>query len=212
MKLHYHPLSSYSQKTLTALYEKNVSFEPVIVDLFEPNARAAYKKSLSPLGRVPVLVRDDGRVIPESSIIIEYVDGAFSDGPRLIPEDKESARITRFHDRNIDWYLLEPLAKVLFDPRKPEGERDPAGVREAKATLDTVLALYERHFEKHTWANEREFSMADCAAAPALFYLKMLHPYDQHKHLTAYAGRLFERPSFQKVIAQAQPFLAKFMR
>jgi glutathione S-transferase len=208
MKLYFHPVSAYSQKTLTAFYEKKVTFEPHIVNLFDPAARAEFAK-LSPLGKVPLLVRDDGRIIPESTIIIEYLDGAFDTGQRLIPEDKELARITRFHDRSFDLYLSEPMQKVFFDSRKPEADRDPRGVASAKALLDKSLALLDRHFEKNTWANGVDFSMADCAAAPALSYLKLCYPFDQYRHVVAYAGRLFERPSFARVLTEAQPYLAK---
>jgi len=208
MKLYFHPVSSYSQKTLTAFYDKGVAFEPQLVNLFDAEARAEFAK-LSPYGKVPILVRDDGRVIPESTIIIEYIDSAFP-GPRLIPEDTELARITRFFDRTFDLYLNDPMSKIFFDGRKPEADRDPKGVASARTTLDKTLALMDKQFEKNTWANGKDFSMADCAAAPPLMYMKMVHPYDSYKNVVAYANRLLERPSYQKVLGEAQPYFSKF--
>src|SRR5262245_40342691 len=108
MKLYYHPLSTYSQKTVMAFHEKEVSFTPEIINVFDPTAHAAYR-AVNPLGKVPMLVLDDDWKIPESSIIIEYLDTHFSTGTRLIPEDKDLARQTRFRDRMADLYINDSV-------------------------------------------------------------------------------------------------------
>ncbi len=207
MKLYYNPVSSYSQKTLMAFYEKGVSFEPNVVDLMNPEANAAYRK-IAPLGKVPLLVLDDGWMIPESSIIIEYLDTHF-DGPRLIPADPDRARQTRFFDRLSDLYLNDTMTTLLFEPsRKPE-DKNPRGVRKAKETLDTMYALMDKSYATKTFAMGDEFTMADCAAAPCLFYLKRAYPYAQYPNVSAYADRLLSRPSYQKVMAEAKPVLER---
>jgi len=207
LKLHYHPLSSYSQKALMALYEKDYPFEPTLVDITSPDARAAYKK-LYPFGKVPLL-EGDGEFIPESSIIIEYVDTHHEGKTRLIPADKDQARKARFYDRLSDLYVMEPMLRIFFDGRKPEAEREPRRVAEAKATLDLTLGMFDKHFAKNTWALGDTFSMGDCALAPALGYLRMVYPYEAHANLKSYFGRVSERPSFQKVMAELAPHLAR---
>jgi glutathione S-transferase len=208
MKLYYFPLSTYSQKTLIALHEKGVAFTPQIISAMDTTGRAEYLK-INALGKVPTLVLDDGHVIPESTTIIEYLeDHHGASGTRLIPEGKDLARQTRFHDRQFDLYFNEQMQVIFFDGRKPEAERNPRGVAAAKKVLDTLLPLYDEHFAKRTWVMGDTFTMADCAAAPVLNYMRMVHPFEQHKHLTAYIGRLAERPSFVKVLAEAAPYMA----
>jgi glutathione S-transferase len=210
MKLYYFPVSTFSQKALIALYEKGIKFTPEIVDFLSPEGKAAYKK-VYPLGKVPLLVRDDGGFIPESSIIIEYLDTQFDAGPRLIPEDKELARRTRFYDRQFDLYVNEPTVTLFFDGRKPEAERNPAAAATARERLDLMFTMFDKHFEKHTWALGDTFTMADCAAAPALGLARMVHPFDKHTNLTRYFGRLVERPSYARVLDEAKPYIAKLM-
>jgi glutathione S-transferase len=210
MKLYYHPISTYSQKTLFALHEKEIAFTPEIVDILSPEGQAAYKK-VYPMGKVPLLVLDDGWMIPESSIIIEYLDTYFTSGTRLIPEDKEQARRTRFHDRQFDLYVNEPFQKIFFDSLRPEAERDPKGVAAAKERLDIMYTYFDMHLASRTWLLGTTFSMADCAAAPCLTYLQATYPFKSYPNVTAYWQRLAERPAFKKVLAEAEPYVAKFM-
>lgn len=210
MKLYYHPISTYSQKTLMAFQEKGVSFTPEIVDLMSPEGREAYKK-IYPLAKIPLLILEDGWAIPESSIIIEYLDTHFDSGTRLIPEDKDLARRVRYHDRQFDLYVNEPFQKLFADGLRPESERDPKGVAAARERLDVMYTYFEKHFAKNTWALGDTFSMADCAAAPCLAYLQTAYPFQAYPHLTAYWGRLAERPSVKKVRAQGEPYLARMM-
>jgi glutathione S-transferase len=207
--LHYHPLSTYSQKTLMALYEKDFPFTPQLLDITNPEARAAYKK-VYPLGKVPLLTGED-QFIPESSIIIEYVDAHHDGKTRLIPADADKARKTRFFDRNCDLYVTEPALQLFFDSRKPEAEREPKRMQAARERLDTMYAILDGHLGKNKWALGDTFTMADCAATPGLGLARMVHPYEKHANLTAYFGRLSERPSFQKVMAEAGPYIAKAM-
>ena len=208
MKLYYHPRSTYSQKALLALYEKDLAFTPVVINPGDPQERAELLK-LTPLGKVPVLVLDDDWKIPEASIIIEYLDTHFSTGARLIPEDVDLARQTRFHDRLADLYINDSIKKIFFDGLKPEGKRDPDGVAAAHQLLDTMFAGLDQHLGKRTWLMGDTFTMADCALVPSLGYARMLHPFDRWKNLTSYANRTFERPSFLKVAAELAPYLAK---
>ncbi|MGZ3423926.1 MAG: glutathione S-transferase family protein [Polyangiales bacterium] len=207
MKLHYHPLSTYSQKTVLGFHEKQASFTPQIVQLSDPASKAAYL-AINPLGKLPTLVLDDGYVIPESSIILEWLDTHVEGGTKLIPDDKDLARKTRFHDRLADLYVNNPTATIFFDSLKPEAQRNPAAVKSAHETLDTMFGLLDKTFAKNTWVLGEVFTMADLALAPSLAYLKMVKPYAAHKNLVAYAGRVHERPSYLKVAAEAAPLLA----
>jgi glutathione S-transferase len=210
VKLYYFPLSTYSQKVLIALYEKGIEFTPEIVELGSPEKRAAFKK-VFPIGKVPLLVRDDGWFVPESSIIVEYLDTQFDRGPRLIPEDKELARRTRCYDRLFDLYVNDPALKIFFDGRKPEAERSPAAVAAAREQLDTMYPQLDKHFEKASWTIGESFTMADCSAAPALSIARMMHPFDKYPNLNMYFGRLVERPSFARVLNEVKPYAAKLM-
>lgn len=208
MKLYFALRSTYSQKALIALYEKRASFTPVILELGDAGQRAALAK-LTPLGKVPVLVADDGWKIPESSIIIEYLDTHVPTGTRLIPEDTDQARQTRFHDRLADLYVNDSVMKIFFDSLKPEGKRDPDGVATAHQRLDAMFTGLDELLGKRTWVMGDSFTMADCALIPPLLYSRTLHPFDRWKHLAAYANRAVERPSVVQLHAEFAPYLAR---
>lgn len=209
MKLYYHPLSTYAQKTLIAFHEKGVSFQPEIVELMNPEAKAAYEK-IYPMGKVPLLILDDGWMIPESSIIIEYLDTHFSSGSCLIPENKEDARRVRFLDRMADLYLNDQCAKIFLDSLKPENQKDSQGVLKARSTLDKIYVYFDKDLQGKTWLYGENFTMADCAAAPALGYLQMMHPFTQYTNMVRYFSRLRERPSYARVLQEAAPYMARF--
>ena len=209
LTLYFHPLSSFCQKVLMALYENDTPFEPHLVDLADETARAAFLK-IWPIGRFPVL-RDEGkdRMIPESSIIIEYLALHYPGRTPLIPADADLARQMRFSDRFFDLYANVPMQKIVTDKLRPAGQNDLYGVEQAKALLQTALGLIDQAMAAKIWAMGNTFSMADCAAAPPLFYANMVMPFaDTHKHAAAYLARLKERPSFARVIKEAQPYLA----
>jgi glutathione S-transferase len=210
MKLYYNPVSSYSQKALLAFYEKGCAFEPVIINLFDPKDREAYQK-VYPIAKVPFLrVEEKNLDLSESSLIIEYVDRHFPGGPKLLPDDPDQALQVRMLDRFFDLYIAEPVTKLFFDGMRPEGMKDPFGVKQARDRLDSMYAFFDQQLAGRTWAAGDTFSMADCAAAPALFYARAMHPFEAHKNLTGYFGRLMQRPSFQRVVKEAEPMLAMF--
>jgi len=208
LKLYFHPLSSFCQKALTALYENDTPFEPVIVDLFNEESATAFKK-IWPIGRFPVL-RDEARerTVPESSIIIEYLAQHYPGRSRLVPADADLARQTRLRDRFFDLYVNVPMQKIVTDRLRSAGKNDLYGVEEAKTLLQTALGMIDRDMEGKTWVMGDAFTMADCAAAPPLFYANMLMPLgDTHKNAAKYLGRLMERPSFARAVKEAQPYL-----
>jgi glutathione S-transferase len=213
MKFYYSPLSTYSQKTLMALYEKGATFEPVIVNLRDPAARAEYEK-LNPLGKVPLLhvVEKDDRRIPESSIIIEYIDRHCPGGTKLIPDDPDLARQTRFYDRMFDQYIIEVADKIFFDGWRPEDKRDRYGVEQAHARLDKFFGIADANMAKKPWALGDTFTMADCTAAAGLTFARRVHPFDDRKALVAYLGRLSERPSYRHVMEEVEAYAAAFRR
>ena len=212
MKLYYFPLSTYSQKTLMALYEKDAAFERALVNLNDAAARAEYEK-VNPLGKVPFLhLEKESRRIPESSIIIEYVDRHSPGGTKLIPDDPDMARQTRFFDRMYDLYVIELADKIFFDGWRPADKRDPYGVEQAHQRLDKFLALAESHMGKKTWQLGDTFTMADCTAAAALTFARRVHPIDERKGLVAYLERLSQRPSYQRVMREAEEYRAAHPR
>jgi glutathione S-transferase len=209
LKLYFHPLSSFCQKALVALYENDTPFEPVIVDLFDAKSSAALK-AIWPIGRFPVL-RDEAndRTVPESSIIIEYLHQHYPGRTPLVPADADLARQMRLQDRFYDLYVNVPMQKVVTDKLRPPGKNDPHGVEAARALLHTACGMIEREMAAKTWAMGDAFSIADCAAAPALFYANMVTPLgDTYPNASAYLGRLMERPSFARAIKEAQPYFA----
>jgi len=213
LELYFHPLSSFCQKVLVAFYENDIPFEPHIVDLANETSRAELKK-VWPIGKFPVL-RDHARdrTIPESSIIIEYLAQHYPGRTQLVPADTDLARQTRMRDRFYDLYVNVPMQKVVADRLRPAGTHDPHGVEEARTLLRTALGMIEQDMGTKTWAMGDAFTMADCAAAPAMFYANLVVPFgDTHKNAAAYLGRLMERPSFARAVEEAQPYFALFPR
>jgi glutathione S-transferase len=211
LRLYFHPLSSFCQKVLVALYENDTPFEPHIVDLGSEDSRAELTK-IWPIGKFPVL-RDDAadQTIPESSIIIEYLAQHYPGDTPLLPADADLARQTRLRDRFFDLYVNVPMQKVVTDRLRPAGKNDPYGVAQAKTLLGTALGLIDQDMAMKTWAMGDSFSMADCAAVPALYYANLVMPFgDAHRHAAAYLGRLVKRPSFVRVDKEAQPYRALF--
>ena len=211
LKLYFHPLSSFCHKVLVALYENDTPFVPHIVDLASETARADFKK-IWPIGKFPVL-RDEARdqTIPESSTIIEYLAQHYPGKTQLVPADPDLARQTRMRDRFYDLYVNVPMQKVVTDRLRPAGKNDPHGVEEAKALLQTACGMIDQEMKTRTWAMGDAFSMADCAAAPAMFYANLVMPFgDTYKNAAAYLDRLMKRPSFARAVKEAQPYFASF--
>ena len=211
LNLYYHPLSSFCWKVLIALYENDTRFTTYLLDASNPNAREALLK-LWPGGKFPVL-RDDARdrTIPESSIIIEYLDLYYPGRTRFIPADLEAAWQTRLRDRFYDSFVHVSMQKIVGDRLRPEGARDPHGVEEARARLRSSYDMIEQQIAKGGWAMGDAFGLADCAALPALFYGSAVEPFgDNHGHVAAYLERLKARPSVARVLSEAEPYFRMF--
>lgn len=208
LKLYYHPLSSYCWKALIALYENDTPFEPVMTDDAERWARLA---AIWPAKRFPVLV-DGEQVVPETSIIIEYLvlhhPGAFL----AIPSGTDAALEVRLMDRLFDNYVMTPIQNIVADRIRPEGvNKDPHGVSRNGEMLATSYALLEARLAGRNWAAGDTFTLADCAAFPALFYANKVAPFgDEYPVLSAYLNRLKARPSIARVLKEAEPYLHMF--
>ena len=207
LTLHFHPLASFCWKALIALYENDTPFTPNSVDLSNPAERGALLK-LSPIGKFPVLQDDArGEIVPESSIIIEHLDRHYPGRTKFIPEQAGLAWQTRLRDRFYDLYVHLPMQKIMGDRLRPADARDPHGVEEARAQLRKSYSMIEQQMAAGGWAMGEAFSLADCAAAPPLFYGNMVVPFgDEHRHLRAYFARLKSRPSFARVMKEAEPY------
>jgi glutathione S-transferase len=211
LHLYFHPLSSFCQKVLIALYENEIAFEPHIVNLGDPAEREALLK-LWPIGKLPVLCDEDrDRIVPESSIIIEYLIDHFPAKTALIPLGADLARQTRLRDRLYDLYVEIPMQKIVLDRLRPSERRDALGVEHARAQLRTIYGMVEQDMVGRTWAMGEAFTLADCAAAPALYFANLVEPFGKDLPVaTAYLDRLTARPSFARVLAEAEPYLALF--
>jgi glutathione S-transferase len=208
-RLYAHPFSSYSQKALIAFYEHAAPLDYRNVD--DP-AELAELAALWPMRRFPVLV-DGDRTILEASCVVEYVDQHLrpADAPRLVPEDPDAAQQVRMLDRFFDNYVSTPQQKVVFDALRPEDVRDPHGVAQARAMLDTAYAWLDTVMADRTWAAGDDFTLADCAAAPFLFYADWTHPIAaSFDNVWRYRRRLLARPSFARAVDEARPYRGYF--
>jgi glutathione S-transferase len=206
LRLYYHPLSSFCWKALIALYEKGVDFTPQLVDFSDPEQEAAFR-ALWPVRKFPVLKDEaEDRLIPESSIIIEYIDQKFPGGPRLIPADPTRAREMRLRDRFFDLYVHVPMQKVMTDRLRPAGKHDPFGVDQAKEQIETCYRMIDQEMDGRTWLMGDDFTMADCAALPALFYGNMAVPFGENRNVALYLDRLKQRPTVARVLREAAPY------
>lgn len=205
LKLYLHPLSSFCWKVMIPLYESGIPFEPVMVELMDPAKRAEYLK-LSPFGKIPTLV-DGDRVINETSIMIEYLATTYPQAASLLPKDPAEALKVRALDRFFDLYIGLVLGKVANDRMRPADKRDAIGVEMVMNDLRTALGIIEKDMATRTWAAGETFTMADCAAAPALYYAQRLIPFSPGYPNTArYLERLQGRPSVARAIDGATPY------
>lgn len=211
LTLHMHPLASYCWKVLIALYENDTPFEAHLVDLGDPKVVVAFK-ALWPTAKMPLLVdKARDRTVPETSIIIEYLQAAYPGPVRFIPDDPEAALRVRLLDRLFDNYVQEPMQKIVGDRIRPADAKDPHGVAHARAQLAMAYDLLETQLAGRAWATGEAFSLADCAAAPALFYADKVAPLGAaHPAVSAYLDRLLARPSFARVLQEAEPYFAMF--
>jgi glutathione S-transferase len=203
LTLHEHPFAAYCWKALIALDELGLPFERRLVEDADARARLA---ELWPMASIPVLVDDAADLtLPESTAIIEYLDG-LGDSPCLIPADPAEALQARLWDRIVDGHVMTPMQKIVGDSLRPAGRGDPEGVVEARATLDRAYALLDTHLASGGWAAGAAFTLADCAAAPALHYARVVHRWDERRlsGLTRYFTELTARPSVVRVIDGAR--------
>jgi glutathione S-transferase len=206
LKLYLHPLSSYCHKALIAFYENDIPFEAKLVDA----ATVGDFKTLWPLGKFPVLMDESrGQLVPESTIIIEYLALHYPGSVKLVPEDPNLALEVRFRDRFFDDYLHTPVQKFPADKLRPVDQRDSFGVAEAAALYRRALDMLESHIAGKRWAVGDEFTMADCAAAPALFFGERFYGSfrQTHPNSMAYLDRLMARPSYARALAEAKPYM-----
>jgi glutathione S-transferase len=211
LTLHFHPLASFCWKPLIAFYENDTPFKPVIVDLGDEASRAAFLK-VSPTGKMPAL-RDDARdrTVLESTIVVEYLAAHYPGPVALVPANVDLALQVRQADRFHDFYVQHPMQKIVGDRLRPKEQTDPFGVEEARAQLRNSYAIIEEEMQGKTWAVGETFTMADCAASPALFYANKVEPFgDKFPAVKRYHDRLLARPSFARVIEEAQPYFKFF--
>lgn len=209
MILYYHPLSSYCWKVLIAFYENGTPFTPRMLE--EPGVAEEWLTRW-PLARFPVLhdpVR--GVTLGEASIIIEYLalhePGTF----HPLPLDADAALEVRLMDRLFDNYVMAPMQAIVAERLRPAMVPDSYGADQSRATLGKAYALLEDRLGDRRWAAGKDFSLADCAAGPALFYADKIVPLRAaHPVLGAYLDRLEARPSFARVLAEKQPWWAMF--
>ncbi len=210
LTLHFHPLSSFCWKALIALYENDTAFAANEVDLGNPAEREALLK-LSPIGRFPVLEDTTrGEIVPESTVIIEYLDRHYRGRTRFIPTDAEAALQTRLRDRFVDLYLHLQMQKVIGDRLRPSGGQDPHGVEQAKAQIRKSYDIFKSQLSGSEWAMSADFGLVDCAAAPSLFYCSSFESFGERRKLSAYFERLKARPSVARVLKEAEPYFAMF--
>jgi len=207
LALYGHPFSSYTQKALIALYENDTAFQ---FRSLEHKQAAAEWAALWPIKRFPLLLDDDRRVM-EASVIVEYLDLRHPGRTALVPRDAHAAVDVRFMDRFFDNYIMTPMQKIVLDRLRAEEDRDSFGVAEARRSLDTAYGWLNEKMEGREWAAGEDFSLADCAAAPALFYVDWTHPIDNALvNVKAYRQRLLARPSFARAVDEARPYRAYF--
>jgi glutathione S-transferase len=209
LQLFAHPFSSYCQKVLVALYDNGTVFDLRMLGPDHPD-NFAELRTLWPIGKFPLL-RDGDRVVIEASTIIEHLQIAYPGPMALFPADPAAALEVRMLDRVFDNYVMSPLQRIVDDSMRAEDARDPAGRADARAMLETIYGWLDGHMQSRTWAAGETFSLADCAAAPALFYADWTHAIPEGlTALHAYRARLLARPSFARAVDEARPFRGLF--
>jgi len=204
LKLYAHPFSSYCQKALIAFEENGTPFELAMLET--GSAASAECSRLWPLNRFPVL-EDGGRVVPEATIIIEYLATHYPGPVSLIPTDLDAALNVRLLDRFFDNYVMTPQGNIVFESLRPADKRDPYGVEQAQALLDKAYLWLDARMADRVWASGEAFSLADCAAAPALLYADWTYPIPPSlTNVHAYRTRLLQRPSYALVLDRARPY------
>lgn len=210
MELYFAYPSTYSQKVLLGLYEKGIEFTPKQVNLMDEKQREEYKK-LYPVGKIPLLIRDDGRVIPESTIIIEYLEEAFPTDAVLIPKDPEEARRVRFLDRMCDNYLNDPVVNLIFESMKPADQQNQELIAKSSDQVGVLYGLLNEQLSSRQFLAGDHFTLADCAAIPPLYYARSFAEFSIFEHIGAYWERIQDHPSWKRVHDEAAPYIKKIL-
>jgi glutathione S-transferase len=209
LELYAHPFSSYSQKVLIALYENATPFQFCMLDAEHPEHGATLLSHYS-IGKFPLLL-DDGRAVSESTIIIEYLARKHPGKVRLLPDDAEQLMEVRLLDRVFDTYVMTSMQSFVNNALRPEGDRHEPSVNDARAMLDKAYCWLNARINGRTWAAGEDFTLADCAAAPALFYADWVHPIGaSNAVLRNYRGRLLARESVKRAVDEARPYRPLF--
>ena len=205
LALYGHPFSSYTQKALVALYENGTPFEFRCIGLDTPQHATEWMRRW-PLRKFPLLV-DGERQVAETSIIIEYLQLAYPGPVRLIPADPMAALDVRFMDRFFDLYVMDAMQIAVDSALKRIPVKSEEGLLIAKERLERAYTWLEGKLAGKTWAVGADFTLADCAAAPFLFYADWVHQIpDAYPTLRAYRSRLLARPSFARAVEEARPY------
>lgn len=207
LTLYYHPLSSFCQKALVALYENGVAFDKRIINLGDQTDRAELE-AIWPICKFPVL-RDAKllRDVPETSILIEYLDHHYPGAQRMIPADWDAALDVRLWDRFFDLYVQGPMQTIVGAHLSGLG----CDQTKERTKLKTAYKMIEKRMATRSWVCDEAFSLADCAAAPALFYAATLLPFpEEYHHLQSYFERVIARPSVQRMLEEARPYFPMY--
>lgn len=207
LKLYYHPLSSFCWKAEIALHENGTPFEKVVVNLMDEKEKKAFLE-IWPIGQFPV-IKDEARdwLVPESSIIVEYLDQHYPGRTRFIPDDPDRARQVRMRDRFFDLHVQVPMQHIMDDRFRKEEDRDPILVGKMRRRIEAALGMIEDEVGPN-WIMGEDFTLADIAAMPALFYADIATPFgDSYPKTAAYLDRLKQRPSVARTLKEAAPFL-----
>lgn len=208
LKLFLHPLSSFSQKAKIAFYENGIAFQPML--LGEDAAIASEFAEVSPVGKFPVLT-DGDTIIFESASIIEYLDERHPGPTRFVPQDPALALETRMLDRFFDNYIHVPMQQIVAQAIRPDGTPDAFAIESAKALMNKAFGWLDAHMADRQWAAGELFTLADCAAAPALLYADWAAGIaDSFAHVRAYRQRLLARPSYARTLDEARPYRHMF--
>ena len=207
LTLYAHPFASYCWKALIALYENGTPFTYRVI---EDAAGWAELEALWPIKKFPLL-RDGNALVMESSVIVEHLMLHHAGPTRLIPQNVDAALKVRFMDRFFDNYVMTPMQVLVSDRMRSEGQHDVQSVTGARNQLDAAYRWLDKRIAQQAWAAGGDFTLADCSAAPALFYADWVHPIgDQFPTARAYRGRLLARPSIARTVDEARPYRKLF--
>ena len=203
--LYGHPFSSYTQKALIDFYENGLPFEFKMIGPEAPENFDCLRRAWS-LAKFP-MVEEGGTNVFESTSIIEYLDVKHPGSVRLIPDDKDAAIEARMLDRVFDNYVMTPMNAIVRDALRAPEDRQASSVTEARSQLEAIYGWLDQRMASRTWAIGDAFTLADCAAAPSLFYADWAHPFPPALvHLRSYRQRLLARPSYDRANNEARPY------